>query len=76
MFMIAYTEVNQLDKAEAYYNSMINKGVIPNVEIYNMLISMFSEANQLDEARNYNDEMINKGIVPTALTYNILIDVY
>ncbi|RYQ97234.1 hypothetical protein Ahy_B08g093255 [Arachis hypogaea] len=53
---------------------VIERGVVPDVWSYNILIKGYCKINKVDEAKNLMKDMFRKNIVPNIVTYNSLVD--
>ena len=52
---------------------MLGRWILPDAQIYNILINSHCTAGKLKDALRFFDERLRKEIVPTVVTYNALI---
>ncbi|KAI0084208.1 hypothetical protein BDY19DRAFT_1096614 [Irpex rosettiformis] len=59
--------------ALSLFHEAINRGVAPNVYLYNIIISKLARARKADSALDLFHAMKARGIIPTSVTYGALI---
>ncbi|XP_016168078.1 pentatricopeptide repeat-containing protein At5g16640, mitochondrial-like [Arachis ipaensis] len=64
----------RVDEAKNLFYMVIERGVVPDVWSYNILIKGYCKINKVDEAKNLMKDMFRKNIVPNIVTYNSLVD--
>ncbi|AET00837.2 putative pentatricopeptide [Medicago truncatula] len=63
-------------RVTAIFYSMKTNGVVPDLYIYNTLITCCRQGSLYEEAVNVFDRIKSAGFVPDRVTYNALLDVF
>lgn len=53
-------------------DSMVERGILPDVVTYTTLIAGYCKEGEMEEAMKLYNEMIDKGMVPDPITYLVL----
>ncbi|PKA56813.1 Pentatricopeptide repeat-containing protein [Apostasia shenzhenica] len=69
-------KAGNVERAQAWYQAMINEGLRPNTPTCNSLLSAYLRAQRFFEAREILVNMIWMGLVPSLQTYTLLLSCF
>ena len=72
--MHEYCLIGKVNEARNLFHGMIERGLVPDVWSYNILIKGYCKFERVGEAMNLLEDMFLKNLVPNIITYNSVVD--
>ncbi|CAN8246976.1 unnamed protein product [Cochlearia groenlandica] len=72
----AFCGLNNPRDAQLLFNTMVGRGLIPDLFTYTIMIHTYCRLNELQKADDLLDHMKQRGIKPDVVTYTVLLDNY
>ncbi|XP_010473062.2 PREDICTED: pentatricopeptide repeat-containing protein At2g26790, mitochondrial-like [Camelina sativa] len=72
----ALCEINNVREAQLLFDTMVERGLIPDLFTYTIMIHTYCRLNELQKADDLFEDMKQRGIKPDVVTYTVLLNSY
>ncbi|CAA0372208.1 unnamed protein product [Arabidopsis thaliana] len=72
----AFCKLNNVREAQVLFDTMVERGLIPDLFTYTIMIHTYCRLNELQKAESLFEDMKQRGIKPDVVTYTVLLDRY
>ncbi|CAE6013941.1 unnamed protein product [Arabidopsis arenosa] len=72
----ALCRLNNAIDAQQLFDTMVERGLIPDLFTYTIMIHTYCRLNELQKAESLFEDMKQRGIKPDVVTYTVLLDRY